>query len=91
MKIEFRKVPVQEKNFELELNSVKIEGTFCKISPKLVKIDSKLTGKIPAQCSRCGKEFELNIDEKLSLLVSDGAYSSQESEELVIEVTNWNL
>ena len=88
MKIEFRKVPTQEKNFELELNSVKIEGTFCKISPKLVKFNSKISGKLLIECSRCGKEHELDIDEKLSFLVSDGEYSSAESDELVIEVDN---
>lgn len=87
MKIEFRKVPQAPKEFDSELDSVKIEGTFCKISPSLVKIDGALTGKTTVQCARCGEENTINLDEKLNFLISDGIYKSDLNEdELVIEV-----
>ena len=42
MKIEFRKIPLQDSEFEISSNSVKFLGTFSKISSKLAKINSKL-------------------------------------------------
>jgi hypothetical protein len=85
MKIEFRKVPPTSKNFSTEFNSVRIEGTFCKMSPSLVKIESNLTGKIAVQCSRCGEDDTITLNEELNFLISDGIYKS-ESEDLIIEV-----
>ncbi|PLY08002.1 MAG: hypothetical protein C0625_03385 [Arcobacter sp.] len=88
MKIEFRKVPFTPKEFHADYNSVKIEGTFCKISPSLVKIDGALIGNTPILCSRCGEDDTVALDEKLNFLLSDGIYKaeSSESDDLVIEI-----
>ncbi len=40
MKIEFRKVPSTAKDFSTSFASVKLEGTFCKISSLLIKVDA---------------------------------------------------
>ncbi|XPV69075.1 MAG: YceD family protein [Halarcobacter sp.] len=87
MKIEFKKVPQSPKNFVNEYNSVKIEGTFCRITPTLVKIDSNLTGNITITCSRCGEDDTKTLDEKFDFLISDGIYEA-ESEDLVIEIVD---
>lgn len=87
MKIEFKKVPQTPKEFQSDYNSVRIEGTFCKISPSLVKIDATLNGNTDVQCIRCGENDTINLDEKLDFLISDGIYkSNSDKEELVIEV-----
>lgn len=87
MKIEFRKVPTTPKEFQTDYNSVKIEGTFCKISPSLVKIDGTLRGKTQVQCIRCGENDTITLNEKLNFLISDGIYKSDsDSDELVIEI-----
>ena len=88
MKIEFRKVPHTPKEFNAEFNSVKIEGTFCKISQSLVKVDAILKGSTDVDCCRCGTSEIINVDEDLHLLLSDGLYKKDESEYLVIEVEN---
>ena len=88
MKIEFKKVPQVSKELEFISNSVKIEGTFCKISQSLVKIDAVLKGSTEIDCCRCGKTEEIEVDEELRLLLSDGIYKNDESEYLVIEVEN---
>ena len=88
MKIEFRKVPQINKELEFNYNSVKIEGTFCRISQSLVKIDAVLKGSTDIDCCRCGITEEIEVDEELHLLLSDGVYKSDESEYLVIEVEN---
>ncbi|NVJ53874.1 MAG: hypothetical protein HWD90_09255 [Campylobacteraceae bacterium] len=88
MKIEFRKVPQSPKNFSAEFNSVKIEGTFCKISPSLVKIDSTLKGFTTVQCARCGEDDTVTLEEEFNFLISDGIFKneSSESDDLVIEI-----
>ena len=88
MKIEFRKVPQINKELEFNYNSVKIEGTFCRISQSLVKIDAVLKGSTDIDCCRCGITEEIEVDEELHLLLSDGIYKNDESEYLVIEVEN---
>ena len=88
MKIEFRKAPQTSKEFEIDYNSVKIEGTFCKISQSLVKVDAVLKGSTDIDCCRCGITEVIEVDEELHLLLSDGVYKKDESEYLVIEVEN---
>ena len=88
MKIEFRKVPQLVKELEVTFNSVKIEGTFCRISPSLVKIDAVLKGSTDIDCCRCGITEQIEVQEDLQLMLSDGVYKGNESEYLVIEVEN---
>lgn len=86
MKIEFKKVPQTPKILEAESDSVKIEGTFCKISQSLVKIDAQLTGNTHILCCRCGETEDIEVNEKLNFLLSDGIFKGDEGEDLVIEV-----
>lgn len=87
MKIEFRKAPQVTKELEFIYNSVKIEGTFCKISQSLVKVDAILKGSTDIDCSRCGITEVIEVDEELHLLLSNGVYNNNdESDRLVIEV-----
>ncbi|QKF58477.1 hypothetical protein [Aliarcobacter lanthieri] len=89
MKIEFKKVPNDLKELKTEFNSVKIEGTFCRISSSLVKIEAKLSGNIKVDCSRCAELETLTLNEELKLILSDGLFKGEEKDEfLVIEVEN---
>ncbi|MCK9161718.1 MAG: hypothetical protein GX118_07025 [Arcobacter butzleri] len=87
MKIEFKKVPFDSKNFQInDINLVKIEGTFCKITQELVKITTNISGSLDTLCSRCGKDMLVDLDENIEFLVSDGIYKGDNLEELdVIE------
>ena len=88
MKIEFRKVPINSTEFQIESNSVKFLGNFSKISSKLVKIEGQIKANCEVLCCKCGNQFNIDIDEKSNLMVSDGIYSSQNEDEdfIVIEV-----
>ena len=88
MKIEFKKVPTTKKELETSFNSVKIEGTFCRISSSLVKIEAILTGDIEIDCSRCAYTKPFSLNENLKLLLSDGVYKGDDEEFLVIEIEN---
>ena len=85
MKIEFRKVPFNEKDFKVKFNSVDFEGTFCKMSSTLVKIDATLNGITQIDCDRCGKEEDISLNEKIDFLISDGIYTKQ-TDDLVVEI-----
>lgn len=88
MKIEFRKIPLDESEFEISSNSVKFLGTFSKISSKLAKINSKLVGKCDVDCCKCGTTFTIPVNTEVKFLVSDGICSSEQDEEefVIIEV-----
>jgi uncharacterized metal-binding protein YceD (DUF177 family) len=89
MKIEFKKVPQAPKEFKVKLDSVEIEGTFCKISQSLVKIDAVLKGSTEIDCCRCGITDTITLNEDANFLLSDGIYKDDtESEDLVIEIDN---
>jgi len=85
MKIEFRKVPFNEKDFKVILDSVEFEGTFCKITSTLVKIDATLRGNSQVSCDRCSKDDVITLDEELHLVLSDGVFNNQ-TDELVMEI-----
>lgn len=88
MKIEFRKIPLEESEFEISSNSVKFLGTFSKISSKLAKINSELIGNCEVDCCKCGKTFSIPVQNEVKFLVSDGIYSSDKNDEefVIIEV-----
>ncbi len=88
MKIEFRKVPQLKKELVVDYNSVKIEGTFCRISSSLVKIDAILKGKADIDCCRCGITEVIEVEEPLKLLLSDGIYKGDDEEYCVVEIEN---
>ena len=88
MKIEFKKVPQINKELICEFNSVKIEGTFCRITASLVKIEALLEGNTEIDCCRCGITEIIEVKEELNLLLSDGIYKGSEEEYLVIEIEN---
>jgi hypothetical protein len=85
LKIEFRKVSSGIKDFNLDIVSVNFEGTFCKISPKLVNIDAKLSGQTEVLCCKCGEEFTTKLDEDFKFIVSDGIYNGNDEERSIIE------
>ena len=95
MVIEFRKVAQISKSFEYQLDSVKIEGTFCRISPRLIEMDSKVHGEIEVDCFRCGDNFDTQIDEKIEFLISDGLYNQNDSQKnldrVIIEVDSHTI
>jgi hypothetical protein len=90
MKIEFKKVPQVEKEFKISLDSVEFSGTFCRISQNLIKLQSTIIGKYIVDCSKCGEEHYIDIDDSQLFILSDGEFSSEDERdgEIVIEIEN---
>ncbi len=72
MKIEFRKIPYTKSDFEIVDEKLIAKGVFFKESNRLLLVDMKLNGTTNIDCDICGKEFDLKIDESITLKVSDG-------------------
>lgn len=90
MKIEFKKVPQTKKNFSFSKDSVEFSGTFCRIPQKLVKIEAKIVGNLMVDCYKCGIELDINVEENLTFIVSNGILNSQNEieDEVIIEIDN---
>jgi len=89
VKIEFRKLPIEATEFEISSNSVKFLGTFSKITSNIAKVDTTLLGNCDVDCCKCGNIINIELDEKVNFLVSDGIYtldSRDDENRIVIEL-----
>ena len=78
MKIEFRKIAPEPKNFALNLKDsdfdIKIDGKICRLENGLVKLDSTMSGEIQLICDKSGEEFMKNLNLHLTLFVKNGLW-----------------
>jgi len=90
MKIEFSKLPRNKNGFEINSDSVKFLGNFCRISGTIAKIDSTIVGNYDVECCKCGNKITKNIDENIVYTLSDVPLSSKDEREneIIIEVQN---
>jgi len=72
MKIEFRKIPYTESEFETVKDSLICKGIFFKESNRVISLKIDISGSTKHHCDICGDSFDLIVDEKITLKVSDG-------------------
>jgi hypothetical protein len=72
VKIDFRKISKQPKDFELQEGSLEFAGTIKKKSTSLVTLQGTLQGTITIDCDVCTKAYALDVDEEIVLDISDG-------------------
>ncbi|ANV98517.1 hypothetical protein BBW65_06790 [Helicobacter enhydrae] len=77
MKIEFKKITSTPKSFHFQSDGMSLEGEIWRDSSKLYKIKAKLNGNIVLTCDRSGEEYEQQIEEVLSLCISNGIWDTQ--------------
>ncbi|WP_233709548.1 DUF177 domain-containing protein [Helicobacter pametensis] len=56
---------------------MQLEGEVTRISSKLFRLDALLQGEIDLICDRSGEEYREYIDERLTLLISNGLWDQQ--------------
>jgi uncharacterized metal-binding protein YceD (DUF177 family) len=92
MKITLRKVEKSPYNFEKSLHTISIKGYLQYDSDKLILLDARLKGNLEVNCSVCGEEFDLEVDEGLRFFISDGVYIDEENKMIdVVEAPNGEL
>lgn len=88
MKIEFRKIAPEPKNFALNLKDsdfdIKIEGKICRLENGLVKLDSTMSGEIALICDKSGEEFMKNLNLHLTLFVKNGLWQDSRRESHIL-------
>ncbi len=88
MKIEFRKVPFKEAEFDTSYEDINLKGIFYKENPNLVKLNSTLKGQVEVSCVKCLENFTINVDEKLNLILTDRVFDGFDKDYDVIEIEN---
>jgi uncharacterized metal-binding protein YceD (DUF177 family) len=77
LEIAFRKITKEALNFELLSENIKFSGKVFRKSSDLVLLKADLVGQISHTCDRCGDELNLEINEPLEILLSDGIYKGE--------------
>lgn len=89
MKIEFKKVGFESKEFSLVDGKIQFFGEFKKDknNPHLIIINGKIVGDLFVNCDRCGVEFTKELNEDIEIFASNGIYEKENEEEdaVVIE------
>jgi uncharacterized metal-binding protein YceD (DUF177 family) len=88
LKISLKKVSKIPFEFEIALENVVFKGFLQYHNDKLFLLEAKLSGTLDTQCSRCGDDLALVLDEDVKFFVCDGVYHTQnEIEDIdVVEV-----
>ncbi len=82
MKILFRKISATPSSISIKNGEITAEGLFKALDHHLVSVEWQLEGDIEVTCDRCGEEFDLHVDEPVSLRISDG-YSEEEALDII--------
>ena len=88
MKVTLRKVGKIPLDFEVKSNEITFKGYLEYHSGKLILLKADLTGSVDTQCSRCGEDFKLSLDEKIEFFISDGLYDGDDIDIDVVESFN---
>ena len=85
MKINFRKITRTPLDFNIKSNEITFKGYLQYHTNKLILLHAELKGSIDTQCSQCGEDIKLPVDDIVEFFVSDGLYRDDEIEIDIIE------
>lgn len=78
MKIPFSKMSSVAYPFKLNLENVVFEGEIKRKDALLAELAMQMKGIVYRICDSCGQEMELEIDENIKLLLSNGIFKDEE-------------
>ena len=82
MKVTLRKVGKTPLDFEVKSNEITFKGYLEYHTGKLILLKANLKGLIDTQCSQCGEELKLPVDEEIEFFISDGIYEDENNIEV---------
>ena len=88
MQVVLRKVTKTPLDFEVKSDEITFKGYLEYHSGKLILLKADLKGLIRAECSTCGEDFDLEVDEKVNFFISDGLYDGGDIDIDVVESFN---
>ncbi|MFR8440263.1 MAG: hypothetical protein ACLVCW_00680 [Campylobacter sp.] len=66
MKIAFAKISASPVPFEISRDGLKLSGNLKRKDSKFIECKGEIKGKILYICDRCGKEFDLDVNESVN-------------------------
>ena len=88
MNIPFRRIRMSPQEFEVAQENVTLKGTLVFKRRDLVFMQAQLQGKVSVPCDICAEQFDIMLDDKVELLLSDGIYNGSDEQFDVIEMEN---
>jgi len=83
MEISFLKIKQTPLDIDYSNKVASLNGTLDRVNRNCVKLNSTLKSPIEVICNRCGKEYIVDINEPLELILSDGRYNSNDEIDVV--------
>jgi uncharacterized metal-binding protein YceD (DUF177 family) len=84
MKVALRKITKIPLDFELNSDEITFKGYLEYDSGKLILLKANLNGLVNTECSLCGEEMKVPVDEIIELFISDGVYD--DSNDIALDV-----
>ena len=79
MTVTLRKVTKTPLDFEVKSNEITFKGYLQYHGGKFILLKADLNGTFDTQCSMCGDDFMLKVDEKIEFFISDGIYDDSDN------------
>ncbi len=83
MEISFSKIKQSPVDVNYSKDGVEINGTLERISRDNIKLDSTFKSTVEVICNRCGKEYKIDANYPLGLILSDGGYNGKDELDVV--------
>jgi len=74
LKVTLRKITKTPLDFDIKSNEITFKGYLQYHAGKLILLHADLKGEIDTQCSQCGEDLKVPVDETVEFFVSDGLY-----------------
>jgi len=83
MEISFSKIKQSPVDVNYSKDGVEISGTLERVSRDNIKLDSNFKSNVEVICNRCGKEYKIDANYPLGLILSDGGYNGKDELDVV--------
>ena len=83
MEISFSKIKQSPIDIDYSSKETTIVGTLERINRDCVKLNSNFKSTVEVICNRCGKEYKIDVDYPLELILSDGGYNDKDEIDVV--------
>ncbi|MCK5854494.1 MAG: hypothetical protein KAG56_04685 [Sulfurovaceae bacterium] len=83
MKIVFDKIGQTPKPFDLEVESISLEGTLTKRGYRRVRLEGELKGATEVACDRCGEVYQYDMRGSLHLTLSDEVIETEDDLDII--------
>ncbi len=79
----FAKVGVTPRPFSLEYQGIRLKGTLHRKASHRLELDATLHGNISLDCDRCGHSYRQEVNEHMTLQISDEAVQDKDNLDII--------